>query len=51
MNHSFNRITEETNIILPLPLNEYRHNLARLSGSSRGAWKIVSLTESQVIKN
>lgn len=38
--HSFNRITEMTNVIL-LPLSEHLHNLSRLSCASRETWKIT----------
>lgn len=40
-NHSFNRIIEDTNTILPLPCSDHLHNLSRLSCSAWGAWKIT----------
>lgn len=46
VNHSCNRITEKTNIIPLLPLNEHLYKLGRLSCTSREAWKITQLTGS-----
>lgn len=47
----FNRITGETNIILPFLLNEHLHDSSRLSWTSWGTWKNTQFAGSQVAQN